>query len=171
MIDWCEWIGQSRPPVGIGDGAEGWFADWSAIARPVQRALQRRIIGRRELHPEIVWVLSIVNPLAVAPFAAGEQIGIPARANGPGFRAEHTVDHHVTLAGLSVCHAHDPVGAPETVIAAVAGFMKKLEEDVLVRHELPWAALPVDRIHRCRVGLPGCARPLARYLHVMASVL
>ena len=77
----------------------------------------------------------------------------------------------MTLAGLSVCHAHDPVGAPEMVIAAVAGFMKKLEEDVLVRHELPWAALPVNRIHRCRVGLPGCARPLARYLHVMASVL
>ena len=89
--------------------------------------------------------------------AAGEQVRIPTAADRPGLGAEHAPEHDAPVSHIPLRHAHDPVDAAELVVAAIAGFMKKLDERVFMRHQLPRAALPVDRVHRRHVRQPGRA--------------
>ena len=102
-------------------------------------------------------MLPVMNLLALALLTAGEKIRIPAAANRPGLGAEHAPEHDTPVSHISLRHAHDPVDAAELVVTAIAGFMKKLDERVFMRHQLPRAALPVDRVHRRHVRQPGRA--------------
>ena len=99
-------------------------------------------------------MLPIMNRFALALFTARQQIRIATATDGPRLRAEHASERHAALSCVSLRHAHDPIDAAELVVPAISRLAKKLDERVLVRHELPRTTLPMNGIHRRGVRQP-----------------
>src|SRR5260221_2279166 len=144
-------VRQSGYAVRIGHGSERRLAGRTAIYLPPGGSFKRRIVLGRYLHQEIMRVLPVMNFLATALFATREQIGIATAADGPCLRAEHASEHDAALSHAPLGHAHHPVDAADLVVAASAGLVTKLNEHILVLHELPGTELPMNRVHRRRV--------------------
>src|SRR6266852_9279533 len=112
-------------------------------------------------------MLLVVDLFPFASLTAREQVGVAATTNRPRLSAEHAAKLQATGSRVPLSHAHDPVDASKLVIAALAGVMKKLEKRVLMRHELPGTALPVNGVHRRCIRQPGGAGSVTGHLHVM----
>jgi hypothetical protein len=85
---------------------------------------------------------------------AGQQIRIATAADGPWLQAEHPSERDAAASRVPLRHTHHPIDAAELVVAAIAGLVKKLDERVLVHHQLPRTTLPMNGVHRRGVRLP-----------------
>src|SRR5690242_13535900 len=100
-------------------------------------------VDRRQLHEEIVRVLSIMQRLAVIGLARLEQQRVASRPDGPWLGAHHAPELEATAADIATGHEHCPVDATELVVAAPSVFGTVLpiviEEGAVVEHEVPAA--------------------------------
>ena len=109
-------------------------------------------------------MLLVVDAVAVAQFAAGQQVGVAAAANGEGLRAQHHAAAHHPGAELTPAHSHDPVDAAGLAAAAMDGgeLLQVLEKAVAHQHQAPGSRLTVRRQHgraRRRPGRAGVVAP------------
>ncbi len=89
-----------------------------------------------------------MNLLTVTLLARCQQVRIAAATNRPRLDAEHPAEGEVACADSASGHTHDPVDAPNLIVASVPGFMKELHEHILVRHHRPGSFLAVNGVHR-----------------------
>jgi len=61
----------------------------ASIQLPTPRASQAPVIVGRELHKQIMWMLSIVNRISFAVLAAGEKVDVSTTGYGPRLEAHH----------------------------------------------------------------------------------
>jgi len=65
-------IRERRETMWKRDRAQRWFACEAAIELPCHGGGQRTLVLRRELHEEVMRMLSIVDRVSIADFATGE---------------------------------------------------------------------------------------------------
>src|SRR6185312_7765720 len=112
-------IRERRHAMGKCHWAEGGFTRRSAIGEPAKTLTNRPLVLERQLHEQVVRVLSIVNGVAIAQLTCGEQIWIATSSDRPRLGAEHRGHAHATVSDLTTRHAHDPVDAAGLVRAAM----------------------------------------------------
>ena len=162
MRDGRQWIWHRRDAVRIRSGTEGRLASGPAIELPPHCGDQGPIVFRRELHEQIVRMLSIVNGFALADLAGGKQIGVAAARNRQRLQAEHRVEAEAAAANLAHGHSHHPVDAACLLASSLSGLVKELHEPVAMPHELPRPELLVQPVHRRDIRQPGGARGVSR---------
>ena len=152
-----------RRPVRKRHRAERRFGRRPSKYLPAQAARQRRVVLGRQLHDQIVRMLAVVDRLAVALLARGEQVGIAAARDGERLEAEHAAERQSPAREGPLRHAHEPVDAAALVGPAIARLVQELDKGVEVPHQLPAGSPPVPRVDRRRFRQPTGAGALARH--------
>src|SRR4051812_7250860 len=96
----------------------------------------RPVVRRRELHEQIVRMLTIVDGLSLANLAARQHIGVPAPANRPRLEADHSPKAEMSGAETSISHPHEPVDAPALVAAALTTQSPPASGDPAQQHDM-----------------------------------
>ena len=160
-------VGDRRGAMWKRDGPERRLAGEAGIDLPAQRPAQRAIVIGGQLHEEVVRMLAVVNRVALAHLAAGQEIQETAIAHRPRFRAPHRPQPDAPAGEWSPRHQHAPVHAADLMGAGAAGpmpiarFGDQLPEDAAVQHHAPAAPLPHGAEHRRQHRRPGRARRVA----------
>ena len=152
-----EGVVQRGRPVHVGHGADRGLADGRDIRHDAYSAADRPLVHHRQLHEQVVGVLSVVQRLAPVGLPALQQQGIPGAANRQGLGARHAVQMERAAADLAHRHQHAPVDAAELVGAAGAALVVVLQEGVAVDHQHPRAGHEMPRPHRRGVRQPSGA--------------
>ncbi len=164
MADRRDRIRHGRRTMGKGDRTKGGLAGKTAIELPAHVAAERTVVLGCDFHQQVVRVLAIMNRVAIAQLARGQEIGITAAANGRRLQADHRAEAEAPGTQLAAGHHHQPVDAAGLTRSAVriGLLVQVLEKGVAVKHPLPLTRAAMQRIHLRGGWQPGRAGPLGR---------
>src|SRR5260221_2549095 len=119
------------------DRPERRFADRSASQRDACGLADRYAPDGRQLHEQIVGMLSIDQWASIERLAGLKHLTVPLLPNGRRIQTQHACERELTARRVSSGHAHPPVRRDELVTAARASLVIEFGEDETVLHELP----------------------------------
>src|SRR5438105_8352668 len=104
-----EWNIHRRRPVHECNGPECRLSGWCDVRLDTDVPRDWPLVECPQLHPEIVWMLPVVQRLAVVALATLEQERISARRDGPRIEAQHGSGLEAPAGELVARHEHSPV--------------------------------------------------------------
>src|ERR1700761_4551242 len=102
----------------IGAGTHSRIADGRCIKREQTVCSQAQIIECRQLHDEVMRMLSVIDWLAKSRFSLLKKQRIEAIGDSCRLQAEHGAESKLASPDLALRHGHKPIGGKHFVIAA-----------------------------------------------------
>ena len=143
--------------------ANGRFAHWRQVELHRGVLRQRAIVQGRNLHEEIVRMLTVVQCFATIRLSGLQQKGIPFATNRERVEARHPAQLHPAARQCMRDAKHTPVDAANLRIAARPALRAYLAKHYTVCHDPPTARGPHVTVHRSRIRQPRRARAAARH--------
>src|SRR5678815_1408774 len=85
------------------------FSRRSHIDLPSSGGGQRAVVLGGQFHEQVVWMLPVMDGVAVTYLAGREQIRITTPANRPRLRTQHGAERELTGSEGTLCGPHGPV--------------------------------------------------------------
>src|SRR5208282_743658 len=137
MTDWGNGVLCGRRSVWIRGWSQCGVAHRCSVKRKQSLFPDLAVVHRRQLHKEVMGMLTIHDGKSERSFALLEQLGVASLGDCCRFEAQHRSYGKGPIPELPLSHRHEPICREQFVPATRAGLLNVVEKCCAVEHERP----------------------------------
>src|SRR5438132_3385570 len=162
MTDWCVGVIHGGGTMHKGRRTERRFTGITEIEIRTEIVIEFPREAEREFVEEIVWMLPVMQWLAVPRFATLKEKRITASLFGERIQTHHQTRTELGRVGERMgIHCHEPIRRIDLIDAAPRAYVRLTRETRAVQHEHVLAEHEHASVHRRRIRQPACAGAFA----------